>query len=266
MAPVHQRSIDTRRGRMGWLESGDGWPLILLHGFALRAEMWRPQLESPPPGWRCIAPDLRGIGAGPPLDRAVSMEEYARDIDALMDALEIDRAAIGGVSMGGYITFALFRLAPARFTAMILADTRSQADTPAGREGRLQLRKLLAEQGPRAVADDMLPKLLSPDAAPRTVRMVREWIESLEPRAIDAAIGALIDRPDSTPDLSRINLPALIIVGHADTITPPADSEAMQRSIARSRLVVIPDAGHLANVENPDAFSRALADFVGSAL
>jgi 3-oxoadipate enol-lactonase len=266
MAPVHQHSIETRRGRMGWLESGDGWPLILVHGFPLRAEMWRPQLESAPSGWRFIAPDLRGVGAGPPLDRAVSMEEYARDIDALMDALEIDRAAIGGVSMGGYITFALFRLAPARFTAMMLADTRAQADTLAGREARLQMRKSLAAQGARGIADQMLPKLLSPGAADDTVRMVRAWIESLETPAIDAAIGALMDRPDSTPDLPRINVPTLVVVGDADAITPPADSEAMQRSIARSRLVVIPDAGHLANVENPEVFSRALADFVGSAL
>jgi 3-oxoadipate enol-lactonase len=266
MAPVHEQSIETRRGRMGWLESGDGWPLMLLHGFPLRAEMWRPQLESAPPGWRFIAPDLRGFAAGPPLDRPVSMEEYALDIDALMDALEIERAAIGGVSMGGYITFALFRLAPARFTAMVLADTRSQADTPAGREGRLQMRKLLAEGGARGVAGQMLPKLLSPDAAPETVRMVRAWTESLETRAIDAAIGALMDRPDSTPDLPRINVPALVVVGDADTITPPTDSEAMQRSLARSQLVVIPGAGHLSNVENPEAFSRALTDFLGSAL
>lgn len=265
-AAIRERSIDTARGRMAWLEAGEGRPVILLHAFPVRAEMWRRQLASVPAGWRMLAPDLRGFGAGPPLDRHVSVDEYALDAAALMDALEIDRAAIGGLSMGGYITFALFRQAPARFTAMVLADTRPQADTPAGRDARLQMRALVAEQGARGVAREMLPKLLSSGAAPHTIDAVRGWIESAAPRAIDAAIGALMERPDSTPDLARIGVPALVLVGDADGVTPVADSEAMQRAIARSKLVVIPGAGHLANVEQPGAFSRALADFLASAL
>lgn len=266
MARIQEQSIDTRRGRMGWLEAGEGWPAVLVHGFPLRADVWRPQLESPPDGWRLIAPDLRGVGGGPPLDRAIDMDGFARDLDALLDALEIDRAAIGGVSMGGYITFALFRHAPARFTAMILADTRPQADTPSGRDARLQMRAQLAERGPRAVADLMLPKLVSADAAPATRDLLLRMIESLDPRAIDAAIGAMLDRPDSTPDLARINIPTLVVVGEHDMLTPVSDAEAMQRAIPRSRLVVIPGAGHLASLEQPEAFSRALADFLGSAL
>ena len=251
---------------MGWLESGDGWPVILIHGFPLRADMWGPQLAAAPSGWRYIAPHLRGVNNGPPLDRALSMDEFARDIEALMDALEIERAAIGGLSMGGYVTFALFRQAPARFTAMILADTRPQADTPPGREARIRMRALLAEQGPRAVADQMLPKLLSPNASPETVSAVRGWIEALDPGAIDGQIAALMERPDSTPDLTCINVPSLVIVGEADTLTPVADSQAMQAAIARSALVVIPGAAHVSNLEQPDAFSRALADFLRSAL
>ena len=251
---------------MGWLEAGEGWPLVLVHGFPLRADLWRPQLESVPEGWRFIAPNLRGFGAGPPLDPPAGMDEYAQDLDALLDALEIDSAAIGGVSMGGYVTFALFRLAPARFTAMILADTRPQADTPAGREARAQMRTLLAEQGPRGVAGQMLPKLLSSNAASATRDTLQRMIESLDPQAIDAAIVALMDRPDSTPDLARINVPTLIVVGEHDALTPVSDSEAMHRAIGRSTLVVIPDAGHMASLEQPVAFSRALADFLGSAL
>ena len=251
---------------MGWLEAGEGWPVILIHGFPLSAEMWRPQLAAAPPGWRFIAPDLRGFGRGPVLDRPVSMDEYARDIFALMDALEIERAAIGGLSMGGYITFALFRQAPARFTAMLLADTRPQADTAAGREARLQMRQLVAREGAAGVAAQMLPKLISSNAPPDIAGTVRGLIEPASPQAIDAAIGALIDRPDSTADLARVNIPTLVVVGEADAITPVADSEMMQRAIARSTLVVIADAGHLANLEQPEAFSRALADFLGSAL
>jgi 3-oxoadipate enol-lactonase len=266
MTPVREHDTDTTRGRMGWLEAGEGWPLVLLHAFPLRAAMWRPQLETVPGGWRFVAPDLRGFGAGPPLDRAMTMDEYALDVLALMDALRIDVAAVGGLSMGGYVTFALFRQAPARVNAMVLADTRSQADTIAGRQARLELRALLAEQGPRGVAGHMLPTLLSPDADPGVISSVRALIEAADAGAIDAAIGALIDRPDSTPDLARINVPALVTCGEDDAITPVSDAEAMQRALRRSTLVVIPGAGHLANLEQPDAFSRALADFVRSAL
>ena len=251
---------------MGWLEAGEGWPVVLLHAFPLRAAMWRPQLEAVPAGWRIVAPDLRGFGSGPPLDRPITMDEYALDVLALMDALTIDEAAVGGLSMGGYAAFAVFRQAPSRVTATVLADTRSQADTPAGREARLQMRTLLADEGPRGVANQMLPKLLSPDASPDVVQAVRDMIESADARAIDAAIGALMDRPDSTPDLARIAVPALVTVGERDALTPVADSEAMQRAIARSTLVVLPGAGHLANLEQPEAFSRALADFLASAL
>lgn len=251
---------------MAWREAGDGWPVVLLHGFPFHAAMWQPQLEMVPPGWRFIAPDLRGFGGGPPLDRDITVDEYARDIAALMDALEIERAGIGGLSMGGYITFALFRQAPARFTAMLLADTRPQADTPAGLDARRQLRQVVSREGPAGVAAAMLPKLLAEGAAPDAIRTVRGLIESADPRAIDAAIGALMLRPDSSADLSRINVPTLVVVGAEDALTPVADSEAMQRAISRSTLVVIPGAGHMSNLEQPAAFSRALADFLGSAL
>ena len=228
--------------------------------------MWRPQLETVPSGWRIIAPHLRGFAAGPPLDREMTMDAYALDVLALMDALHIDVSAVGGLSMGGYVTFALFRKAAARVTAMVLADTRSQADTVAGRQARLEMRALLAEQGPSGVADRMLPKLLSPDADPAVVASARALIESLDTRAMDAAIGALMERPDSTPDLARINIPVLVTCGEHDTVTPVSDAEAMQRALGRSTLVVIPGAGHLASLEQPDAFSRALADFLTSAL
>jgi pimeloyl-ACP methyl ester carboxylesterase len=128
------------------------------------------------------------------------------------------------------------------------------------------LRAALAERGPRAVADQMLPKLLSADADPAIVGRVRATIEAADARAIDAAIGALMDRPDSTPDLARIAVPALVMAGEHDAVTPVSDSDVMQRAIRRSRLVVIPGAAHLASLEQPEVFSRALADFLASAL
>lgn len=253
---INERTIDTTCGEASWLEAGAGWPVILLHAFPLTAAMWRPQLERVPESWRFIAPHLRGA----------SMREYASAVLALMDALQIDSAVIGGVSMGGYVTFEMFRQAPSRFTGMVLADTRSAADTPQGREGRIAMRALLADKGPAAVAAQMLPKLLSSGASAHTVAFARDIIESNPPALVDAAIGALMDRPDSTPDLARISCASLVIVGERDAITPVEEAEAMQRAMSRSRLCVIPEAGHLSNLEQPGAFSLALEDFLRSAL
>ena len=195
----------------------------------------------------------------------MTVDEYAADVLGLMDGLEIESAAIGGLSMGGYVTFAMSRKEPDRFTGMILADTRSQADTPQAREGRVRLREVLAKDGPRGVADQMLPKLLSPAAlrdGTAAARDARAMIESDAPEAIDAAIGALMTRPDSTPDLAAISCATLVVVGDQDEITPVAEAEAMQRAIPRATLCVIADAGHLSSLEQPEAFSRALADFL----
>jgi 3-oxoadipate enol-lactonase len=250
--------METSRGRMAWLEAGAGWPVVLLHAFPLTADMWRPQLEAVPSGWRFIAPDYMS-------STAITMDDYAADVFALMDGLTLADAVIGGLSMGGYVTFAMHRLEPDRFTGMVLADTRSQADTPQGRDGRVKLREILATDGPRGVAGQMLPKLLSEAArqdGSEALRQTRAMIEGAAPAAIDAAIGALMSRPDSTPGLSQIACSTIVIVGEHDEITPVADAEALQRAIGRSTLTVIPGAGHLASLEQPAAFSRGLADFL----
>ena len=230
----------------------------------MTADMWRPQLERVPQGWRYIAPDVRGFGAFSSGPLEVGMDDYAADVEAVMDALEIESAAIGGLSMGGYIIFALHRRAPDRFTSIVLADTKSEADTAEGRENRRAMSALVRSDGVGAVADRMLPKLLSKDADPRLVRTVRRIIEQNSADGLDLAIHAMMDRPDSTPDLSRMNAPVLVIVGEEDAFTPPDDSERMQRLIERSQLVVLPGVGHLSNLEAPDAFSTALESFVTS--
>lgn len=273
VAAVHSRSIEAAGRRLSWLEAGAGWPVILLHAFPFKAEMWRAQLDAVPAGWRFIAPDLRGFGRAPVLrlkleDGAapLTVDDYAADVLALMDALKLDDAVIGGLSMGGYVAFAMFRMAPGRFAGMILADTRPQADTPQARGARAEMRALLAERGSSAVADQMLPKLFSPAAAADVVAAGRQMIESADPAAIDAAIGALMERPDSTPDLPRMTRGTLVIAGEEDAITPVADARAMQSAIPRSTLTVIPGAGHLSNLERPEIFSRALADFLAGHL
>jgi 3-oxoadipate enol-lactonase len=265
------------RARIGdrtirYLEAGSGWPVVLLHAFPLDAEMWRPELERVPEGWHFIAPDLRGFGPDAPATpgtERVSLDGMAEDVGLLLDELEIDQAVIGGLSMGGYVTFALFRNAPDHFSGMILADTKAEADTPEGREGRRKMIELAHTGGPAAVADALVPKLLGPTTRarrPALARQVRQMIESQRVEGIVAAIEAMMGRADSTPDLSRIPCPALVVVGDEDELTPPADAERMQNHISRSRLVVLPEAGHLSSLEAPDGFTLALSDFLTSNL
>jgi 3-oxoadipate enol-lactonase len=264
---IHEHRLDTARGRFRCLDAGAGWPVLLIHAFPLTADMWRPQLERVAPGWRYLAPDVRGFGASPAGSVQPTMDDYAADVEAIMETLEIETAVIGGLSMGGYITLALQRLAPDRFTGVVLADTRAEADTAEGRQGRQAMSELVRAEGPGAVADRMLPKLLSgrsPDAD--LPAAVRRMIEGNATDGIDYAIHAMMDRPDSTTLLPRLSVPALVIVGEEDQLTPPADSERMQRAIARSQLVVLSNAGHLSSLEAPEAFSIALANFLTSSL
>ena len=262
---VREAEVKSGSRRIRYLESGSGWPVVLLHAFPLSAEMWREQFEHIPDGFRFIAPDLAGFGATSPLDQAPTMDAYAADVGALLDHLEIERATIGGLSMGGYITFALYRKAPERFLGVVLANTRPQADTPEGRDGRMKMRQLVGERGVGAVADQMMPKLLGETSRQHRAgleRRVRALIEANTAAGVAAAIEAKMQRPDSTPDLEKIGRPTLIVAGDEDTLIPRADAEVMNARIPRSRLVVLDAAGHLSNLEVPDEFSAALADFL----
>jgi pimeloyl-ACP methyl ester carboxylesterase len=216
-------------------------------------------------GWRVLAPQLRGFD-GPPADPvAISMDDYAGDVIDLLDALHIEQAVIGGLSMGGYITLAMFRHAPRYFRGMILADTRAQGDTPDGIEGRKRMIQLVRDKGPSAAADEMLPKLVGQSTRagrPEVVEEVRSLILSNATETIAGALTALMTRPDSTPLLSTIHCPTLVLVGDEDAITPPALSEEIKQGIGHAELVVVPGAGHMSNMEQPAAFNLAVARFL----
>lgn len=254
-----------------WLEAGDGDPVLLVHAFPLSADLWRPQLGAPPPGWRLVAPDLRGFrgpGAAPddvtPMGD-LTMDDYARDLVALLDHLGVGRAVVAGVSMGGYVTFALARRAPDRVRALVLADTRPQADGEEGRAKRREMLALVERGGVEAVADAMLPALVgatSHEERPEVVAEVRRLVLANRPAAVQAAVSAMMIRPDSTPLLAAITCPTLVVVGEEDAITPVADATALHEAIPGSRLAVLPEAGHLANLETPAAFDAALARFL----
>jgi len=258
-------------GRLRYLEApprGNGrrrGTLVLIHAFPLNARMFEPQLALADGGWHVVAPQLRGFDGGEEDRPAASMDDYAGDVIDLLDALHVADAVIGGVSMGGYITFAIFRHASRYFQGMILADTRPQADTPEGVEGRKRMLGLVHEKGSGAVADEMLPKLLGEETRrtqPAVAARVRDLVLANSTAAIAGAVTALMTRPDSTPLLSSIHCPTLVVVGEGDAITPPNLSRAMSEAIAGSALEVIPHAGHLASIEQPAAFNQTLARFL----
>jgi 3-oxoadipate enol-lactonase len=239
--------------------------LLLIHAFPLNARMWEQQLALAATGWRVIAPQLRGFddGSGEPV--ANSVDDYAGDIIDLLDGLHVEQAVVGGLSLGGYVAFALIRLAARYIQGLILADTRPQADTPEGVAGRVRMLQLVQDRGPSAVADDMIPKLLGAttrSTQPDIEALVRSLVMANSSDAIAGAVRALMTRPDSTSLLPSIHVPTLIGVGEEDTVTPPALSEEMHHAIGGSQLVRIPHAGHLSNLEQPEPFNAALTAFL----
>jgi 3-oxoadipate enol-lactonase len=257
-------TADVNGVTIAYRDEGSGPPLLLIHAFPLNGAMWGPQIAALSRTYRVIVPDLRGFGASPVAPGTTSLDQYADDMAALLDQRGLARqpVAVCGLSMGGYITFALLRRHRERVSALILADTRPQPDNEEGKRGREQNARLAEEQGPRAIADQMLPKLLSPDAPDALRADVRRMIEANDRAGIAAALRAMAARPDSTPLLPTIAMPTLIVVGSEDAITPPSDARAMQAAISGSRLVELAGAGHLANLEAPDAFSAAVDDLL----
>lgn len=268
MTPKYAHLLDRT---VRYLEAGEGRAAILLHAFPLSADQWLPQLHRVPSGWRFIAPDVRGFrGTGQAyqevgLDSA-TIATHAADVLALMNHLDLDRAVVGGVSMGGYITLATARVALRRLDGVILADTKATPDTEAGRAARDAMIAMVEEKGVEAVADAMLPKLLgatSQSEQPELVEVLRRLILRNTPEAVASAVRAIKLRDDATTWLSSIACPALVICGAEDVLTPPSDSEAMAASIPNAELVVLPRAGHLSNLEAPMAFTGAVAQFLG---
>jgi pimeloyl-ACP methyl ester carboxylesterase len=251
---------------MAYDEVGSGPPVVLLHGFPFNRSMWREQAAALSDRYRVVTPDLRGHGETTATgEMLVTMNEMAQDVAALMDHLRIERAALGGLSMGGYVSFAFYRRFPLRVRTCILADTRPHADTEEARANReLQAQKAL-EEGMEAIADIMLPKLLTAQTLlerPETVARVREMITGNRPEGAAAALRGMALRDDHTYLLERIIAPTLIIAGSEDEITPLADAELMRREIRGSQLKIIEGAGHLSSIEQPEQFNRALREFL----
>jgi len=247
-------------------EQGEGAPIVFLHAFPLNARMWKAQLEALPAGWRGIAPDLRGFGMSPrTANPARHVRDHADDVLALIQELGGRPAVLAGVSMGGYIAFECWRRQPAAIRALVLADTRAEADADDARARRVAMQDLAAREGTGAVVNAMLPGLLGATthmADPHLAVQVRSWATESSADGVIDALEALRTRPDSRATLPTITCPALVIVGEEDTLTPPALSRVIADGIAGASLVQVARAGHLANVEQPEAFSSALTNWL----
>ncbi len=256
--------LTTRAGTVGLEEAGTGVPLLLLHGFPHDRTLWSAQLAAPADGARLIAVDLPGFGESE--SAAVpSLDAWADWIVAVLDALEIEQAVVGGLSMGGYLAFALWRRHPTRVKGLILADTQPGADSEETRRKRVAMQAMVLASGVGKVAEAMLPGMIGKtthETRPQAVAYLDAMMRRASVGAIHDALDALRTRADSTPTLATITVPTLILCGDEDTLTPLKESEAMHAAIADSQLAVIPGAGHASCVEHPAAFSALLSSFI----
>jgi pimeloyl-ACP methyl ester carboxylesterase len=264
--------IDVNGIRLAYSDTRTGSPVALLvHGFPLNRSMWDPQIgRLRGAGLRVIAPDLRAFGAseaGPP--GPLTMDQHADDLAALLDGLSIsDPVVFVGLSMGGYVAFAFWRKYAARVRGLALLDTRASPDTPEAQADRHRLAAEVEALGtPQPVVEAMMPRMFSPHLRPHSVteQLVRGMMASSSARAAADGARGLALRPSSFPTLETISVPTLVVVGEFDALTPPADSEAIAKGIPGAQLVRIDQAGHMSNMENPEAVNEALLGFLENA-
>lgn len=254
--------------RLHYLDAGSGDPpVVLLHAFPVNAAMWDEQIAALAPRWRVVAPDLPGFGdTDPPSeDDAASMEAWADLVAGLVRSLGLGPVVVVGLSMGGYVAFALLRRHPDLVAGLVLADTRAGADTPEVIERRTSQQRQVREGEAADVVEAMLGTLLSDDTRaerPEVVERARALMATTPPEGIVAALEAMKNRPDATGELGGIDVPVLVLVGEHDGPSPPSVAEEMAEALPNARLEVIPTAGHLSNLEAPEAFNQALESFL----
>ena len=285
------KSIRVPGAELKYVDQGTGLPLVLVHGFPLDHTMWAGQLDglarqpsefllgeaflptdakpaaSGPP-IRIIAPDLRGLGRSPAADEKITMEQFADDLAALLDALAIEEpVVVCGLSMGGYVAFQFWRRHASRLAGLILCDTKAVADAPEVAVARLDMAERVLREGPGPLVEGMLPRLFAETTrrqCPELVESVQNVMMAGDPRGIAAAARGMAERPDMTASLGEIACPTLVVVGQHDAISPPSGMLAMAESIPSAKFVEIPVAGHMAPLENPTAVNAAMAEFLDS--
>ncbi len=241
-------------------------PVILVHGHPFNRTLWAPQMAAlTAAGYRVITPDLRGYGQTPARPGNVLLADFADDLAALLDRLGIERAVVAGVSMGGQIAMEMRLRHPGRVRALVLSDTSPVPETEDGRKARRELADRLVAEGMRPYAEEVIDKMLAPynvTAMPQAAAHVSAMMRATDPEGAAAALRGRAERPDYRPMLAALTEPCLVLVGEDDVYTPVAEAEALHALVPHSVLAVIERAGHLPGVEQPEAFNRALLEFL----
>ncbi|MEU6841560.1 alpha/beta fold hydrolase [Streptomyces sp. NPDC046716] len=250
------------------LGPGDGTPVVLVHGHPFNRSLWAPQAGAlTAAGFRVLVPDLRGYGESEVAEGKVLLSRFADDVLALLDHAGVERAVLGGVSMGGQIAMEFHRRHPRRTSALVLSDTSAPAETPEGKEHRARLADRLLAEGMAGYADEVIDKMLAAynvTALPRVAADVLAMMRATDPRGAAAALRGRAERPDYRESLAAARVPALVVVGADDVYTPVAEAEAIARLIPDATLAVIEGAGHLPGAEQPARFNAVLLDFLRS--
>ena len=257
-------------GEIEYDKRGKGTPLVFLHAFPFSNVMWRAQSDLFAKEFKVIAPNVRGVGETSPFSSAPSVEQMAHDLALLLDDMNLAQPIIlCGLSMGGYAALAFARMYPQRLNALVLCDTQAAPDSPEAQEKRQANIEFARSHTPAEFLERMLPSLLgetTQTTRPALVEKIR--LLMLETPVTSAAIvqllEALRDRPDATPYLDEIKAPTLVMVGYEDTITPPQSGHLLAHYIPKAEIHLIPQAGHLTNLERPQEFNRRLLSFVRS--
>ena len=252
---------------MSYRALGEGDPLVLLHAFPLNGRMFESQMKAFSGSYRVVAPDYPGFGRSPRSPAQPDVHYYAEVVRSLLDRMHLERVILGGVSMGGYVAFECMRLFPERVSSLVLANTRPDPDSEEMRETRNEMAFRVAHEGVGILVELQMERLLAPDTLQNNeelVENVRVMIVDNSPDGAVAALGAMRERPDSTPLLGKIGVPTLVVGGEEDGISSPEVMSAMAAKIPGARHVTIPRTGHLSNLEAPEQFNAALADFLQS--
>jgi len=245
---------------------GSGHPIVLLHAFPLSDKMWSGNIKSLIElGFRLILPDLRGFGQSADFSSINSMKMMARDVNELLVFLQIEKAFIGGLSMGGYVTFDLYRLFPQKFAGLILCDTNAAADTVEKQESRYELIKKIEFHGIQALIENMLLNVIggfTKTSNPELVSKIEKMFLQTEPKAAIAALRGMAERVDNTEILVKIDIPTIIIFGEQDKITNLQTAKLLHKQIKNSQFHTIKNAGHYSNLEQPEQFNLVLRNFI----
>jgi len=244
---------------------GSGPPIVLLHPFPANHDLWKPAAQALVTRYRIILPDLRGHGDSGVGEGPATMEKHAADLARVLDHEGIGRATFAGVSIGGYVLFEFWRKFRPRVEALILCNTKAQADTSEARAGRLQAAADVRERGTEPFFESLVPKLIGkttlstrPDLVEGALRMMRKM------SAEDVALvqKGMAERSDSVETLKGINVPTLIVTGDEDIFTGVSEAELMQRNIPGSQMKVIAKAGHYSPWEQPEEVGKLLRQFL----